>query len=95
MSKETRVVAYTCRYSSGPLIPNSATAIDWNIGINCSLQYLQVSLFLHFLFIWSLLPVKLQNFSLCLFVNYFENIIIYLHIATALQERMADVRLKD
>ena len=27
-SKETRVVAYTCRYSSGPLIPNSATAID-------------------------------------------------------------------
>jgi len=22
--KETRVVAYTCRYSSGPLIPNSA-----------------------------------------------------------------------
>ena len=23
-SKETRVVAYTCRYSSGPLIPNSA-----------------------------------------------------------------------
>ena len=25
---------YTCRYSSGPLIPNSATATDWNIGIN-------------------------------------------------------------
>ena len=27
-SKETRVVAYTCRCSSGPLIPNSATATD-------------------------------------------------------------------
>ena len=27
-SKETKVVAYTCRYSSGPLIPNSATATD-------------------------------------------------------------------
>jgi len=36
------VVAYTCRYSSGPLNPNSATAIDWNIGINCPLEYLQV-----------------------------------------------------
>ena len=29
------MVADTCRYSSGPLIPNSATAIVWNIGINC------------------------------------------------------------
>jgi len=27
-SKETRVVAYSCRYSSGPLISNSATATD-------------------------------------------------------------------
>ena len=27
-SKETRVVADTCRYSSGHLIPNSATATD-------------------------------------------------------------------
>ena len=27
-SKETRVVAYTCRYSSGPLIPNSATQTE-------------------------------------------------------------------
>jgi len=26
-SKEIRVVAYTCRYSSGLLIPNTATAI--------------------------------------------------------------------
>ena len=25
------VVAYTCRYSSGPLIPNSATAIQTEI----------------------------------------------------------------
>ena len=41
-NKATRVVAYTCRYSSGPLIPNSATATDWNIGINCPLEYLQV-----------------------------------------------------
>ena len=30
-SKETRVVAYTCRYSSGPLIPNSANAIQTEI----------------------------------------------------------------
>jgi len=29
-SKETRVVAYTCRYSSGPVIPNSATITVWN-----------------------------------------------------------------
>jgi len=31
------MVAYTCRYSSGPLIPNSATAI----GINYPLEYLR------------------------------------------------------
>ena len=36
------LVAYTCRYSSGPLIPNSATAADRNIGTNCPLEYLQV-----------------------------------------------------
>ena len=43
-SKETRVVAHSCRYSSGPLIPNSATATVLNIRINCNcpLEYLQV-----------------------------------------------------
>jgi len=41
-SNKTRVVPYTCRYSSGPLIPNLATATDWNIGINCPQEYLQV-----------------------------------------------------
>jgi len=41
-SKETRVVAYTCKYSSGPLIPNLATATDWNIGTDYPLEYLQV-----------------------------------------------------
>ena len=34
------MVAYTCRYSRGPLIPNSATATDWNNRINCPLEYI-------------------------------------------------------
>jgi len=34
-----KVVAYTFRYSSGPLIPNSATATVW---ISYPLEYLQV-----------------------------------------------------
>ena len=57
------MVAYTCRYSSGPLIPNSATTTAWNIGINCPLEYLQVlatTFVSSLLFMWSPLTVKLQ-----------------------------------
>ena len=36
-SKETRVVTYTCRYSSGPLIPNSSWH-NWIKGIKCPLE---------------------------------------------------------
>ena len=39
--KETRVVTYTYRYSSGNLIPNSSWH-DWIIRIKCPLEYLQV-----------------------------------------------------
>ena len=35
LNKETKVVADTCRYSSGPTV--------WNIGINWLLEFLQVS----------------------------------------------------
>jgi len=42
---------------------------------------------------------KITNFSLYLFVYFFENIIIlaayFAYSYTALQERMADARLKD
>jgi len=65
------MVANTCRYFSGPLIPNSATVTVWNIGIKCLLEYLQVSAttLVSFLFIYMiLLTVKLQIFliSVCL-----------------------------
>ena len=40
-SKETRVVTYTCIYSSGFLIPNSLWH-GWVIGIKCPLEYLQL-----------------------------------------------------
>ena len=40
---EARVVAYTNRYSSGPLIPNLPTAAVLNLGINCPIEYVQVS----------------------------------------------------
>jgi len=39
--KETRMITYTCRYSSVHLIPNSSWQ-DWIIGIKCPLEYLQL-----------------------------------------------------
>ena len=36
----TRVIAYTLRYSSGHLIPNLSIATIWNVGIIFPLQYL-------------------------------------------------------
>ena len=65
------MVADTYRYSSGPLFPNSATATVWNIGINCLLEYLQVSantlVSLRFIY---MIPsdCKITNFSLYLFI---------------------------
>jgi len=40
-SKETRVVTYTCRYSSGHLIPIIQSCQD-ELGIKYPLEYLQV-----------------------------------------------------
>ena len=40
-SKETRVITYTYRYSSGHLIPIIQSCQD-ELGIKCSLEYLQV-----------------------------------------------------
>ena len=74
-------MAYTCRYSSGPLIPNSATATVWNVGINCPQKYLQESattlVSLRFIYI---IPIvcKITKFSLLLFVHLFENILLWL-----------------
>ena len=58
------MVADTCRYSSGLLIPIFQTVA---VGIKGPLEYLQMHcrlppLFLYFLFIWSLLNVQLQIF---------------------------------
>jgi len=41
-SNETRVVAYTCRYSSRQLIPVFQTVAVAELGIKGSLEYLQV-----------------------------------------------------
>ena len=41
-SKETRVVAYTCRYSSGQLIPIFQSVAVAELGIKGPLEYLQV-----------------------------------------------------
>ena len=41
--RETREVAYTCRYTGEYLIPNSVyTKTKTELGIKCSLVYLQV-----------------------------------------------------
>ena len=66
------MVAYTCRYFSGPLIPNSAIATDWNVGINCLLEYWQVSL-VSLLYIY-MIPIacKITNFSLYSRINYWN-----------------------
>jgi len=40
--KETRVVAYTCRYSSGQLIPIFQSVAVAELGIKVPLEYLQV-----------------------------------------------------
>ena len=41
-NKETMVVAYTWRYSSGQLIPIFQSVAVAELGINCPLEYLQV-----------------------------------------------------
>ena len=61
-SKETRVITYTYRHSSGPLIPNSSWP-DRIIGIKCPLEYRWSSLF-PLLFI-TMIPI--DCFSLYLF----------------------------
>ena len=73
--KETRVITYTCRYSSGYLIPHSFWHY-WIIGIECPLEYLQVyrwsPLFPYFLCIRSLLTVKLLIFLYTCLLAFFE-----------------------
>ena len=73
------MVADICSYSSGLLLPNSATAMDWNIGIICPLEYMQVkaTTLVSLLFIY-MIPIacKITNFSLYLFVYFFENILL-------------------
>jgi len=75
-SKETRVVAYTCRYSSGQLIPIFQSVAV--VGIKGPLEYLQVSAttLVSLLFI-SMIPIayKITNFSLYLLFmleNFFK-----------------------
>ena len=73
-SRETRVVTYTCRYSSGHLILNSSWH-DWIIGIKCPLEYLQVyrwpplaTTLVSLLFIYMILiACKITDFSFYLF----------------------------
>ena len=73
-SKETRVVTYTCRYSSGYLIPIIQSCQD-ELRVKCLLEYLQV-------YRWSplfpfiiMIPIdsKIANVSLYLFVYFFYN----------------------
>ena len=60
------MVAYTSRYSSGYLIPNSATA---------TLAVAELGILGLFIY---MIPItcKITNFSFYLFVYFFENIIL-------------------
>ena len=73
------MVAYTCRYSSGPLIPKPATATLWSTGINCPQKYLQVSAItlVSLLFIY-MIPIdcKITIFFLYFFGYLFKNIMM-------------------
>ena len=68
------MVGYTHSYSSGHLIPNLATATDWNIEFNCPLEYMQVSATTLVSLLWSfLIDYKIANTC---FFTFFENMII-------------------
>ena len=79
-SKETRVITYTCRHSRGYLIPNSSWH-NWIIEIKRQLDNIcrcrWSPLFFFLLFI-TMIPIdcKIINFSLHLFVCFFEITII-------------------
>ena len=62
------MVAYTIKYSSGPLIPNLATATVWNIGIKCPLECLvvQATTLVSLLFIY-MIPIDCKITYACLF----------------------------
>ena len=70
--KERRVVADTCRYSSGPLIPTFQSVAVVEIGIKDILEYLQVSAttLLSSIFIY-MIPIdyKIITFSLHYFLE--------------------------
>ena len=100
-SKETRVITYTCRYSSGPLIPNSATVTDWNIGINRPLEYLQVyaTTIVSLLFIY-VIPIackitKIFLILVCLLFWKHHNFSCLIFACTVLQERIAGACLNN
>ena len=63
---ETTVVAYTCRYSSGKLIPIFQSVVVAELGIKGPLEYLQVqaTTLVSLLFIY-MIPIdcKITNFS--------------------------------
>ena len=68
-SKENRMITYTCRYSSGNLIP----IIQDGLGIKYPLEYLQVQVItlVSSLFI-IMIPIdcKITKFCLCLYTYY-------------------------
>ena len=73
------MVASTCRYSGGHLIPVFQTVTVAELGTKSPLEYLQVlaTTLVSLLFIY-MIPIdcKITIFSLYLFVYFFENIII-------------------
>ena len=83
------MVADTCRYSGRPLF-NSATAIVWNIGINCPLENLQVSdtTLVSLLFIY-MIPIdsKIINFLYTCLFTFFEKKLQLVNLHTPLQKK--------
>ena len=71
-SKETKEVTYTCRYSSGHLIPNSSRQDE--LGIKCPLEISAgVGDFPCFLTFLNYIDCKITNFFLYLFAYFFYN----------------------
>jgi len=69
ISKQPRMVVYTCRYSSGQLIPILQSVAVAKLGIKGPLQYLQMkaTILVSLLFIY-MIPIacKITNFFLIL-----------------------------
>ena len=61
------MVAKTCRYSSGPVISNSATDTVWNIRIICLLKYLFAGVKLPTLFLYFFIYMNPINCKITIF----------------------------